>query len=272
MSMDDQYRDGQPEDDGVLTFQVKRSHFYAVLVPLAFVLGIAAGYLAWGRAAAPSAALESDDVASAGNEVTELAQPTETPQSLEEYLASLPRYNDRVTIEDHDPVFGPEDAPITIIEFSDFECPFCQRHFAQVYPQLLAEYPDQIRFVYKDFPLTSIHPNAQSAALAAQCAFEQGEFWEYHDLLFSSRLPLNVSSYQQYASELELDVETFSACIEEERYAAQVAADVDQAHSLGVQSTPTFLVNGIVIVGAQPFEAFAQVIDYELSQAEAEGN
>ena len=268
MSMDDQYRDGQPEADGVLTFHIKRSHFYAVLVPLAFVLGIAAGYLAWGRGTSPTAA----DLVSEGDQASELFQPTVTTQSLEEYLASLPRYNDQVTIEDHDPVFGPEDAPITIIEFSDFECPFCQRHFAQVYPQLLAEYPNQIRFVYKDFPLTSIHPNAQSAALAAHCAFEQGEFWEYHDLLFSGRLPFSVSSYQQYASELELDIESFVACIEEERYAAQVAADVDQAHSLGIQSTPTFLVNGIVIVGAQPFEAFAQVIDYELSQAEAEGN
>lgn len=259
-------------EDKVLTFQIKRSHFYAVLVPLAFLLGIAAGYLAWGRAATVAAnpAAVSLDEGDTSSEEALLLQPTEAPQSVAEQIESLVRYD--IEINEHDPFFGPEDAPITIIEFSDFECPFCQRHFAQVYPQLLAEYPGQIRFVYKDFPLTSIHPNARDAALAAQCADEQGEFWDYHDLLFSGRLAFTVESYQQYASELELDAEAFATCLDEERYSEQVAADMDLARTLGVQSTPTFFINGIGIVGAQPFDVFAQVIDYELSQVEAEGN
>ena len=270
----DSNRTERPEDE-VMTFRIKRGHFYAVLVPLAFLLGIAAGYLAWGRGAiapAETVSLESDDVSSVGQEVSGLIQPTEAQQSVEEYLASLPRYDDQVIIESHDPAFGPEDAPITIIEFSDFECPYCQRHFAQVYPQLLAEYPGQIRFVYKDFPLVSIHAAARGAAMAAQCAFEQDAFWEFHDLLFSGRLELTRSSYETYAGEIGLDEASFATCLDEERYADVVDEDMEFAQAFGISSTPTFLVNGIVIIGAQPFEAFAQVIDYELSQAEAEGD
>jgi protein-disulfide isomerase len=263
----------RPEEE-IMTFRIKRGYFYAVLVPLAFLLGIAGGYLAWGRgaAAAGTASLDSSDVSSVGGQATGLIQPTEAQQSVEEYLASLPRYDDQITIESHDPVFGPDDAPIIIIEFSDFECPFCQRHFAQVYPQLLAEYPGQIRFVYKDFPLVSIHPAARGAAMAAQCAFEQDAFWEFHDLLFSGRLELTRSSYETYADELGLDAPAFATCLDEERYADVVDEDTQFAQTFGISSTPTFLVNGIVIVGAQPFEAFAQVIDYELSQAAAENN
>lgn len=263
----------QPEDD-TLTFSVKRSHFYAVMVPLAFLLGMAAGYVIRDSSQTASGgnqaiALDSGQ-ASQQSQAEPAAQAVQPTQSVEDQIAGLRRYE--ITIEDNDPINGPEDAPITIIEFADFECPFCQRHFSHVYPRLQAEYPDLIRYVYKDFPLISIHPNALPAALAAQCALEQDAFWPFHDLLFSGRLGLSRASYEEYASELELDTEAFAACLDEERYLEAVQADSSQAQGIGVSSTPTFFVNGIGVIGAQPFEVFAQIIDYELERLEAEEN
>jgi len=255
------------ENENTLTFRVKRSHFYAVMVPLAFLLGLTVGYLAWsGPEVDPSAQLASSQAELEGSQPAAQALPTERPLSVAEQIEALERYD--ISIEDHDPVSGTANAPITVIEFSDFECPFCQRHFAEVYPRLVADYPDEIRYVYKDFPLTSIHPNAIPAALAAQCAFEQGQFWEFHDLLFGGTQGLSRSSYEAYASQLDLDADAFAACLDEDRYLEAVTADRDYALELGVGSTPTFFINGIPVVGAQPYEVFAQIIDYELGQSE----
>ena len=166
---------------------------------------------------------------------------------------------------DDDPILGSENAPITIIEFSDYECPYCRQWHSEVYSQLIDTYGDQIRFVYRDFPLESIHPNANSAAEAANCAHEQGVFWDYHDMLFSNEKGLGSTAYLEYASQLEIDQAAFQECIETNRYKSEVQADFEFAADLGVRSTPTFFINGIAVVGAQPFEIFQQVIDRELA-------
>lgn len=238
----------------VMQFQIKRHHFYAAFIPVAFLIGLAAGYLVWGRAIAVVAASEPQANSELG------ASPTSIATQPGDIVAQ--RYD--IPIDANDPVLGAEDAPITIVEFADFQCPYCQRHAQETYPQLTAQYGDQIRFVYKDFPLISIHPEAYPSALAAQCALEQDKFWEYHDLLFTGGLELGPETYTAYAEQLGLDMTEFNACVEEERYADRVQSDYNFASQLGVSSTPTFFINGIAVIGAQPFSVFAEIIDYEL--------
>ncbi|MBW8010669.1 MAG: DsbA family protein [Chloroflexi bacterium] len=230
-------------EESSLTFTIKRSYFYAILVPMAFLLGLAMGFVFWG-----------DGIG---------AQNTTTSQSGNQPQGTARRYD--IPISSNDPSLGPDDALVTIIEFSDFECPYCRSHFLEVYPQLLSVYGDQIRYVFKDFPLKSIHPNATPAAEAALCAHEQGAFWAYHDQLFSMELGLSRESYEQYALDLDLDTEAFLECLNEGRYADDVQADYDFAAQFGIRSTPTFFINGVPLIGALPFEQFAQVIDSELA-------
>jgi protein-disulfide isomerase len=165
---------------------------------------------------------------------------------------------------DDDPSIGPEDAPVTIIEFSDYECPFC----AKVEPtimQVLEAYGDDVRFVYRDFPLDS-HRDAQKAAEAAECADDQGKFWEYHDLLFANQGNLGVSSLRQFASDLDLDVDAFNDCLDSDKYEDEVKKDFQDGQAAGVGGTPAFFINGQLVSGAQPFSVFKQVIDAELAK------
>lgn len=233
-------------EESSLTFNIKRSYFYATLVPLAFLLGLAMGFVFWGEGT-----------------VAQSASSQSASQSDSQPQGTGRRYD--IPISSTDPSIGSEDAPVTIIEFSDFECPYCRRHFLEVYPQLLSEYGGQIRYVFKDFPLKSIHENATPAAEAALCAHEQGAFWEYHDELFGMELELSRATYEQYAYDIGLDVDGFIECLDEGRYADDVQADYDFASQLGIRSTPTFFVNGLPLIGALPFEQFAQVIDSELA-------
>jgi protein-disulfide isomerase len=154
------------------------------------------------------------------------------------------------------PQRGADDAPITIVEFTDYECPFCGRYIRDTYPALLSEYGDRMKYVVRNFPLSSIHPNARKAAEAAECAFDQGRFWEYHDALFQNQGALDVPSLKAYADELGLDVETFSTCLDSGAKREVVAADHRDALAHGVNGTPTFFVNGRMLVGAQQLAAF----------------
>lgn len=246
----------------ILSFQIKRSHFFVFVIPLAFLLGLGSGYVAWGRTPAPASSNFLQNTPAAANQES-AAEQSSGAEDIASQLEDLPRYD--VPILETDPTLGPEDAPIVIVEFADFECPFCQRHAQQTHVRLLEEYGDQIRFVYKDFPLSSLHPNAYSSALAGQCAHEQDAFWPYHDLLFSGRLGLGQEAYLAYAEELSLDVAAFTACLEEARYAESVQADYDYGSEIGVSSTPTFFVNGIAVIGAQPYELFVEIIEFELA-------
>lgn len=254
----------QNEKYEIVQFKIKRHHLFAVVGLLA---GLAAGYLIWGApfsqfAAASTPAPQASEVTAQPTSGTPVANQVAPTDDIATQIESLVRYE--IPIAENDPVTGPEDAPITIIEFADFQCPFCQRHFLETYPQLVAQYGDQIRFVYKDFPLTNIHPEAYPAAVAAQCALEQDKFWEYHDLLFGGGLELGQDAYTAYAQDLGLDMDRFAACVEEDRYAEDITADTAAARNINVGATPTFFINGIAIEGAMPFDVFAQIIDYEL--------
>jgi protein-disulfide isomerase len=243
--------------DNTITF--KRSHLYAMLLPLAFVVGLAVGYLFWGRSPASAPAAASAAPASAPSGAADGAASSDTSSAVPQ---DVRRYDVPV---DNDHSRGPETAAITIIEFSDFECPYCTKWHGEVWPRLEATYPGQVRLVYRDFPLASIHGNATSAAEAANCAGEQGVYWEYHDLLFSGKYGLGESAYLKYASDLGIDSASLTQCMESGKYAAEVQADYNYAAELGIRSTPTFFVNGIAIVGAQPFEVFQELIDLELA-------
>jgi protein-disulfide isomerase len=158
---------------------------------------------------------------------------------------------------------GPAAAPVQIIEFSDFQCPYCQRAQSTV-EQVLNTYGDRIQFVYRHFPLPN-HPNARPAAEASLCAAEQGKFWPYHDKLFASPSQLSEADLKKHAAELGLDAPKFDACVESRKYKAQVDADAQAGEQAGVNGTPAFFINGRLLSGAQPFEAFKRIIDDELS-------
>jgi protein-disulfide isomerase len=164
-----------------------------------------------------------------------------------------------------DPSLGPASAPVTLIEFSDFECPFCQR-VAPTLKKVRDTYGDKVRIVWKDYPLTEIHPNAFKAGEAGHCAAEQGKFWEFHDRLFGNQQALMVDALKGHASTLNLDTAKFNACLDSSKYAERVRDGMAQGTRLGVNSTPTIYINGRLVSGAQPYEVIAGIIDEELSR------
>ena len=163
-------------------------------------------------------------------------------------------------------VKGDPAAPVTIVEFSDFECPFCTR-VQPTLQEVLAKYPGRVRLAYRDFPLRDIHPQSQSAAEASRCAAEQGKFWEYHDALFADRSKLDAPGLAAQARSLGLDEKRFSSCLDSGKFRAQVQADLDEGARAGVSGTPAFFVNGVFLSGAQPRAEFEKVIDAELAVA-----
>jgi protein-disulfide isomerase len=241
------------------TFTFKRSHFYAVVTVLAFATGVIVGYIAWGY--------NTQTVLAPGQAVAQTAPPPE-PRVYE------------IETKGH-PSLGPADAPIEIVEFSDYQCPFCYRWHVEVYKELLAAYPGKIRFVYRNFPL-SFHQNAFASAEAALCAGDQNAYWEFHDVLFDNQAVLNnetgtvldQATYNQFARELGLNVGIFEECMTSHKYEQTIRDDMNYANSLppdtngeaAVGGTPTFFVNGYRLGGAYPIEYFKQIIDAELAK------
>jgi protein-disulfide isomerase len=170
-----------------------------------------------------------------------------------------------VNVAPDDPSQGKADAPVTIVEFSDFQCPFCQRVMPTL-KELRGKYGDKVRLVWKDFPLTQIHPQAFVAAQAGNCAREQGKFWEYHDTLFGNQSALQPDNLKKYAADLGLDAAKFNQCLDSSKYEARVQDALAVGGRLGIGSTPTVFVNGRSINGAQPLEVFQSIIDEELAR------
>lgn len=165
---------------------------------------------------------------------------------------------------DGEPVLGAATAPVTIVEFSDFQCPYC-RQVQGTLKRLLAEYEGKVKLVFRDFPLRNIHPQAQKAAEAAQCAAEQHKFWPYHDKLFTVT-NLQIDDLKKYAQELELNMEQFTSCLDSSKYAAAVEEDVQAGQKAGVSATPTFFINGFPLSGAAPYERFKEAVETALEQ------
>ncbi len=205
------------------------------------------------------------------------AAPQPTPTPTAETTPSEPQLV-RVSLDD-DPVIGDPDAPVTIIEFSDFQCPFCSRFFQQTLPLIEEDYIEtgKVKLVYRDLPLASIHPNAIPSHIAAECADEQGKFWEYHDILFANQSQWNrlgmdelKNTFKQYADDLELDAVSYDSCLDSSDIVDEINKDLVDARALGATGTPTFFIgtedDGYVkITGAQPFTVFQANIDDLLS-------
>lgn len=200
-------------------------------------------------------------------EVTEVpptSAPTETPAPTE--APEIPRVE--VSIDD-DYCLGQEDAPVTIIEFSNYQCSWCQHFWSQTLPQIKSEYIEagKVKFVYRDFAGTTA--NAQKAAEATECAGDQEKFWGMHDKVFEGQGEWSggdvVNITRRYASELGLDEAEFADCLDTGKYTEEVQKDLQDGARAGVSGTPAFFVNGIFVTGSKPFEVFKQIIDSELA-------
>ncbi len=173
---------------------------------------------------------------------------------------------DMTLLYDDDALKGDPNAPVTIIEFSDYQCPFCARFVQETFPTIQKEYIDtgKVNVVFRDFPLP-FHEYAQKAAEAAECAGEQGKYYEMHDKLFYDGVEGGVATFKKYATNLGLDTASFNSCLDSGSMASEVAADMQAGSNVGVTGTPAFIINGRLISGAQPYAVFKQVIDDELS-------
>jgi protein-disulfide isomerase len=160
-------------------------------------------------------------------------------------------------------VQGPKDAPVTIVEFSDFQCPFCRNAVATL-KEVMRQYPGRVKWIFRDFPLASLHAKAPKAAEAARCAGEQGKFWEYHDLLFDFQARATIADFKQFAEDLKLDSKSFGPCLDSGKQQVAVESDLQEGNRLGITGTPTFFINGRMLVGAQPLETFKRIIEAEL--------
>ncbi|MDY7075623.1 MAG: PCYCGC motif-containing (lipo)protein [Chloroflexota bacterium] len=162
---------------------------------------------------------------------------------------------------------GNPDAPVTLVEFSDYQCPFCARHFQETWPRLKAEFVDtgRVRYVFKDFPIISIHPQAPKAHQAARCAGEQGEYWAMHDWILARQSEWSgnsdhVAVFKGYAVELGLETAAFAACLDGDRWGSEINADLAEGSDLGVSGTPAFFIAGYPLIGVQPYETFQYAI------------
>jgi protein-disulfide isomerase len=235
-----------PQDD-VITLS-RTTVNYVVIALVFFAVGIMVGTMGFGGKSVDQASVE----AAVSNVLIEagIIQPPA----------------DMTVLVDDDPYLGSEDAPVVIVEFSAYACPYCGRHFDQTFRPLLDNYGQYIRYVYRDFP--TINPNVSvPASLAANCANEQGKFWEYHNLLFGNQELLGPDYFVQAAEELGLDMLSFNSCVQDQSYVQEVNADYSAGIALGISGTPSFYINGKFYSGARPYEYFEGIILRELDEA-----
>lgn len=176
-----------------------------------------------------------------------------------------------VVSADDDPFQGPIDAPVVIIAFEDFACPYCKDSFMPV-KQLLGDYENEVRFVFRDFPVEALHPEAMKAHLAAECAHDQGKFWEYHDKLFLNQGDFTMDNLVLYAKEVGLDLTVFTPCLDNETHIKEIQKDLSDGVSLDISGTPVWFFNGLRVEGSLPLEAFKLLVDRELEILQTENS
>jgi protein-disulfide isomerase len=176
---------------------------------------------------------------------------------------------------DDDPVLGDAAAPVTIIEFGDYQCPSCRLFWSDVEPRLKRDYIDAgtVKLVFRDFPIVEIHPEAIVAAMAAQCAADQGKYWQYHDKLFREQdnrgegvIRFKAADLKKWGADVRLDTAAFNQCLDSSRHKDEVAKDYADGAAVGIQGTPMFFINGRPVSGAQPYPVFRKIIDEELKK------
>ena len=256
------------------TLQKKKAVPSGLIVALIVVVGVASFFAGTYFSNLNSDVITKSDL---DNAISKLESKIESVQQAPSQAPSQPLQPVKISLDD-DPIRGDPNAPITIVEFSDFQCPFCARFHTQTLPAILEEYIDagKVNLVYRDFPLESIHPNALPAAVAAECANEQGKYWEYHDMLFEtqngwSRLSSEavISTFSEYAGEVGLEQEQFDSCLESGKYLEEVKNDLSDGRAYDITGTPGFFIGNdeigfVKLSGAQPFDSFKQVIDAQL--------
>ena len=231
----------------------------AFLTPLAILIGalvIAGSIVISGNKVSARTTLAAQTAATTGQPVVAAPQP---PQ---------PDPNERVTVSTEGrPSLGRPDAKVTVVEFSDLQCPFCKRFHDETFSQFKATYIDtgKVRFVYRHFPLTQIHPFAEKAAEAAECAAKEGKFWEMHDAVFAAQPEIGTENLKAIAKTIGLSTQKFTTCLDSGETKPIVDKDTADGSALSITGTPTFFVNGRRIVGAQPFSVFQQAIDSALA-------
>ena len=253
---------------------IKKSAFKKLLVGVISAVVVSAflgGYVLGAETVEPEKILIRD--------AEDVIRSLQTQQSTQSSLSTNSPSLISISLDD-DPVKGNLNAPITIVEFSDFQCPFCAKFHSTTLPQLQANYIDsgKVKFVYRDFPIQSIHPNAVPAALASECADEQGMFWEYHDLVFENQKKwqglsgrIMIDTFEQYALELGLNTSDFNTCFESGKYVDEVTKDLQDGASYGITGTPGFFIGNdelgyVKIIGAQPYPVFERLIEDQIAR------
>ena len=249
---------------------VKKSTFNGLIIGLIIIVGVAAFFAGSYTSNLSSNQISEEDlqeeIAKLELKILQNQLPTEQPKIITKISA------------DNDPIIGNPDAPITIIEFSDFQCPFCARFYTQTLPLIHEEYIEtgKVKLVFRDFPIQSIHPNAVPASVASECANEQGKFKEMHDMLFEKQSEWSreetanaLSLFSQYATKIQLEQDTFDSCLINGKYIEEIKKDLDDGREYGVEGTPGFFVGNdqigyVELRGAQPFDSFKKVIDAQL--------
>lgn len=228
---------------------------YAIIAVVCLVVGAVVGMVVFDRVSQQDRAA-TDALINRAVATAVAALPRETVAEAD------PNARRSVSVENR-PSLGPADAPIVMVEFGDFHCSYCKRFHDETITPLLETYGDQVRFVFRDYPI--LGAASVQAALAANCAYDQNAFWGFHDRLYAAPSDLTRDKFLEYAQALNLNMDEFTTCYDDAIHQDTVVQDYNDAQALGVTGTPTFFINGKVFIGAQPYESFAALIDAELA-------
>jgi len=237
----------------------KRWWLYAYLVVVAVSLLVLVVFSQATNQVLDKLDLENTGVGNIADITTTVAGQTFLPGGNSDEIADFSPLELVLKNAQDDQSFGNPEAKVVIVEFADFQCPFCKES-AVILKQVLSRYSDDIYFIYRDFPITELHPQALTAALAGQCAWEQNLFWPLHDLLFARQDDLNNQVIMNLAAQAGLDLDKFSLCMDNKKYLEEVLTDLGDGIDLGVAGTPTFFINGYSISGTVPLDKWEELI------------